>query len=544
MDLKRRILVVLSVCLVSLLITANVFCQLPWHKASYFKNFGGLNDNISSIEIADNEASDIQNIIFDTGGALTKRKGYRTIPIQPVSKSSTGTNVSVTGLSWYTKKNNDRYLVALQNKDSSLWATYKQFATGSGIALTGSWVNIEFTSFPTSHNDSYLVDFATAEDWLVMTTPSSTGSTPYRWNATGTVIALTGDTDVPEATICEYHKNHLFLAGNTDNPSRVYFSGLDDITDFTATDYFDIETNDGSEIRGLFSAYNALYIFKDNSIWRLGGYERDTFTLEKMVDGVGTKSQQSIKSVRGSIYFTTKDNDIVRYTGGYSIEYISTKISNTIDSFNYSRAPYSTGLSFENNYYVAMSTAGSGTNDRVLLFDTSFDAWSKFKGMDPSAWCVGEDSTDKPLMLFGDADGYVHYYPADVYYDGDVATPSINAYYQTKWFRYSDLSLGDKYWRTLKTYALTEDEGGTLYADCKSDYEATGTVLTIDLQSQGSLWDVMVWDVDLWGGQTLTIDRQEIEKGTDMFQIKYYNTATEGFTILGFTTTIEPTERD
>jgi len=148
-------------------------------------------------------------------------------------------------------------------------------------------------------------------------------------------------------------------------------------------------------------------------------------------------------------------------------------------------------------------------------------------------------------MLFGDYSGYVHSYPSTTYYDGNISTHAIVAFYQTKWFRYSDLSLGDKYWRVLKTYTLSESTDTFLYVDCKSDYEQSGKVLTLDLGESGALWDVALWDVDVWGGQSLLVHRNEIEKGKDMFQVRYHNsTVNQGFTIFGYENFIEPTERD
>jgi hypothetical protein len=147
-------------------------------------------------------------------------------------------------------------------------------------------------------------------------------------------------------------------------------------------------------------------------------------------------------------------------------------------------------------------------------------------------------------MIFGDYDGFVHYYPSTSYYDGNVLTSPISAFYQTKWFRYGDISLGDKYWRLLKTYALSELSSTKLYADCKSDYELSGKTVEIDLGEAASLWDIALWDTDTWGGQGLKVGRNEINKGKNMFQIKFSNeNVNEGFTIFGWEVFIEPTNR-
>lgn len=538
--LKHLILTVVGLCLLA----GNVNAQTNWHKFVYFSNWGGLNDNLAKTEIADNEASDIQNIIFDLGGAIKKRYGSLTIPNNPVTAVATG---AVTGLSFYKKDNGNRYLVAtLNDTDNKFTIRKKDYTTGSGWTNTTGWDLIETSSMPSGYSNNYLADFTIAEDNLVFTFNATVQTKPYKWTGTGNVSALTADTDCPEATIVEYHKNHLFLSGNDSYPSRVYFSDLDDITDYTATDFFDVQTADGTRVRGIISAFDSLYVFKDKSIWRLSGTNRDDFVLQKMVSGIGTLSQQSIAVVNNLIIFTSSQNDVIAYDGGYSATYVSTKISNTISNLSYARAAKNLGINFEDNYYVSCSYSGSGTNNRILFLDTDFKAWSKFVGLNANAWTVADDSSAQDILVYGDYSGYVHYYPSGEYYDTNTATSAISAFYETKWFRYPEISLGDKYWRVLRTYALSETTADTeVIAEARADYEVTGTSFTIPLTATGSLWDYDTWDVDIWGGQTLIKQRDEVEKGVDMFQLRYEDEdVDEGFTIFGWELLIEPTYRD
>ena len=533
---------------VSLLFCSLAYAEVPWRKFSYFDNRGGLNDQLSAIEIADNEASDIQNVVFDSGGAIKKRYGYTTIPTTS-SIDVSRTIVGITGLAFYKKDDTNRYLVAIAVSDNAPRVYRKTYDVGGGLPNT-AWIDITKNLPTTGYSVDYLADFVEAQDTLVLTLDATIQQKPFKWTGTGEIENLTSDADCPAVTIVEYHKNHLCLSGNDTYPSRVYFSELDDITTYTATDFFDVDTSDGTRVRGLLSTFDALYIFKDYSIWRLTGTNRDDFVLEKVVTGIGTMSQQSIAVVNNLIYFTTSKNDIAVYDGAYTIKFISSKIRETISGLNFSRTTNNLGIAFSTyrhndfDYYCAVSLAGSGTNNRVLLFDTAYGAWTKFKGMNANAWVVGEDSSGKGALFFGDYYGNVHQYPATTYDDGSLSQAAIDAYYQTKWFRYPDIALGDKYWRLLRTYTLTETSDIYLNAELRSDYETTGEEILISLYSGGSLWDSAIWDEDTWAGQTLNIDREEVEKGKDMFQIKYSNdTLSEGFTIIGFDMFIEPTDR-
>lgn len=544
-----RLRLTVGILLLSLLFCSLTFGAVPWAKFSYFQNWGGLNDQKSAIEIADNEASDIQNIVFDTGGAIKKRYGYITIPTFS-SIDISRTIIGITGLSFYKKDNANRYLLAIAEIDDDSARIYKKtYDVGGGLPDT-AWTDIT-DGFPsTGYSVNYLADFAIAQDNVIITLNATTQQKPFKWTGTGRTTALTSDADCPVATIVEYHKNHLCLSGNDSYPSRVYFSELDDITDWTATDFFDVETSDGTRVRGLISAFDALYIFKDRSIWRLSGTNRDDFVLEKLVSGVGTLSQQSISIVNNLIYFTTAQNDIVVYDGAYSIKFISQKIRSTISGLNFSRATNNLGIAFstyrnnDQDFYASLSNDGASSNSVILLFDTAYGAWTKFNGINANAWVVGEDEDGKDALFFGDYYGNVHQYPATTFDDGSLSQAAIEAHYTTKWFRYPDIALGDKYWRLLKTYCLSDTSNTNLIVQMRSDYETEGKEKLINLYEGGALWDSAVWDEDVWAGTTLKIDRQEVEKGNNMFQLYYENNVlSEGFTIFGWELFIEPSER-
>lgn len=528
-------------------LTTLVFAAVQWSKFSYFKNTGGLNDILASTEIDDKEATDLQNVIFDTGGAIKKRFGYQNIPRSPISKVFSNA-AAITGITYYKKDDGSRYIFGVTNTATgAAYAFSKTYAVGAGLP-SGAWTD-RTNALPTSYTDNQLVDFTIANNVLVFAIASTTPAKPYKWTGSGNTNTLTSDSDCPTASLVAYHKNILFVSGNTTFPSRLYFSSLTDITDFTATDFIDVNTSDGSKITAIISAFDSLYIFKDDSIWRLSGSDRDSFALEKMVDGTGTSSAKSV-AVSGLIYFTTSQGDIAVYDGNYSVVFLSQKIRNTIGNSNFSRATNTLGLAFstykyvDNDYYVSNSTTGHTTNNQVLFFDTAYKAWSKFDGMNINAWTVGDSDAGQKEMIFGDYSGYVYLYPSTSCYDGDVSTAAISAYYQTKWFRYPDVSLSDKTWRRTKTYAVAEQTGGTLTLDARSDFETTGRIFDINLSQGGSLWDSATWDVDVWGGTLLTIKTNEIEKGKNLFQLKYSNSnVNECFTILGWESFIEPSDR-
>ncbi len=538
---------------------------VPWVKYSYFKNYGGLNDNLSTLEVADNEATDIQNVIFDNGGALIKRYGYQNISGASSTAFKLGAGVTgIPGIAYYQKTDGTKYIFAVGNNSGQATGYSKTIDSGGSIP-SGSWSSQGSGNLPGSFTNNELITFSVAENTLVMTTAGSSSNTTYpsAWQATGNVYQFTADPDCPKAKYNVYHKNILFLAGDPSRPSRVSFSDLTNgITNWIATYFFDLDTNNGQYITGLLSAFGNLYIFENNSIWMLTGTNRDDFALQKMVDNVGTLSQQSIAVVNNNIFFITSQNDIATYDGNFSVKFISSKIRNTIGQNNFNRAPQALGLAYSSyrykdlDYYASESTLGSNTNDQVLLFDTYREAWTKLDAMNTNSWAVIPNSSGVNTMVFGDYSGIVYSYPSIGRYsdtanscDGSnnctTTSPSIYSFYQTKWFRYPEVALGDKYMRLLKTYIINSSStSSTLSIEVKTDYAVQGNMYTVIYTPSGALWGVSKWGEDVWSGGGLNIDREEVNLGTQMFQIRYSNDiADQDMSILGFESFIEPTDR-
>ncbi|MDD5387599.1 MAG: hypothetical protein PHQ22_10440 [Sulfuricurvum sp.] len=528
----KNLLVIAGIIAVS---ATSCYAQLSWKKSRYFQNWGGLNDNVASTEIADNEATDIQNVVFDTGGSIKKRYGYDTIPW--ASKVSTGTTVCVNGVSYYKQKDGDKYLVAVINSDTTLKFYYLPYQSGGDVS--GPWIDVT-SGAVTSFSNNYLPTFASCSDSLIIAVPTTLNKKPYVFTG-GTIGYMDSDSDTPSCTIVCYHKNHLFT-NDAANTSRIWFSALGITYDFSAIDFIDVGSDDSTKITAIVSAFEGLYIFKEKSIWRLSGYDRDSWQLTKMVD-IGTPCPQSVTVADNVIYFFTSQGDIVAYNGGYDIRYISAKIGNTMDEVNYTRLPYILATTMPDksgDVYFAFTDHTSSTNDRILVYDTTYDAWIKFSGLNANSMCTAPDGNNIDHLYFGDYSGYVHRYPSSEYNDGNILTSPIVSFYQTKWFNYPEIDR-QKYLRVLKTYVLSETTSNTyLTVNMRSDYETGGDTDNILLTKVGALWDSAVWDMDIFGGQTLIINRKEVDKGKEMFQLKFGNSKnSQGFTLLGFETFVE-----
>ena len=114
-------------------------------------------------------------------------------------------------------------------------------------------------------------------------------------------------------SICAVYKNRLFLA----KESGVIYSEAD-TEDFPSTNQFNVDVRDGDEITGMWAAFGGLVIWKQNSIHFLTGSGETSFTLIKLLEGVGCVSHNTIAQSPTGIYFLGQDG-VYRFDGRQAI---------------------------------------------------------------------------------------------------------------------------------------------------------------------------------------------------------------------------------
>jgi len=505
---------------------------------------GGLNNSFDALTIDSSEASDLQNIIFPraVNGAIASRPGYTRINATALSGTP-----DCTGNSFFKLVSGTRHLVSIWSDDKIRKMDY------DGSGPDGTWDDITGSlSFNVSTNDH--ADFAVAENSIII--EDGLGSTaPYRWTGTGDAGALTADPDVPNAKYIEYHARHLALAGNDANPSYLYFSVLDDITNYVSTDFIRVETDSGDGvIRGLKTGLDGLYIWKDSSIWRLSGTNRDDFILERMVQGVGTLSNSSISIVNDPrsnqqiFVFVTQNGDVAAYDGGVNVAILSYKIRASFpNALNFSRLDDFQSTAYDHMYLVAVSSAGEASNDFIYAFDFIHNAWTRFYGMSANALSTFENANGQALLMFGDLDGYVNKWDInDTSTLNDPDTTAIDAYYVTGWIPFKDAGL-EKNLRSTRIWVNQEGTSKLLDVEVRKDFENTGSVKQISLAGTGALWDSAIFDIDRYGDLTVKIARIEPSRGlsANVFQVRMDNgaRASERMRVRKLQFLVEPSKR-
>lgn len=518
--MKKIILTIILIFLTTL-----SYAQTDWQRFRYFDASGGLNNKVSPILIKDNEASDLQNVIFDTTGEIDTRNGFAKL-----NSASVGDSTSCTGVKYYELSNGNQYLVAVFDDGTIQKMDYSGGPDGTWDDITGALSFSNGVNIPAS--------FTVGEDTLIIEDGIGT-TAPYKWTSSGNAAALGGSP--PNATIVTYHKNMAFAAGNSTSPSTLYFSDVGDIENWTTglSGNIDIENNDGSIIRGLIPGFDGLYIFKDTSIWRLSGDDKDNFVLQRMIPDLGTLSNQSLTRLGSDIIFVSSQGDVFIYDGSIGVRKISSKVDGTIDAANFSRFAYAKGIIFRDDFYASISSSAATTHDTVLYFDTFLNAWSKFDGMNVNCWDVADDGSGQDILVFGDYTGFVYDYPNGT----DDAGTAISSYFTTKQYIFNEMPNSLKDLRFIDVFANVKGDYD-LTIDVMIDFQSSGSEYNINLNGGGDLWDSSMWDQAVYGGEGIIIDNIQPDIEGRFFQLKFSNSnSSQPIGIKGWDIYVEKADR-
>lgn len=221
-----------------------------------------------------------------------------------------------------------------------------------------------------------------------------------KWD--GTTYSATSPGSPPTAKYVQVHKNIMFLAGNTTNPSRLYFSALADPETWPALNFIDVGKGDGDRITGLAILLDRLVVTKNNSVWILEGDASTNFVLRRITDSAGCVDQHAIVYLKNTLGMLAHDG--FYFFDGVQMVLASEKIIGTFQALNSSQLGIASAVYYPSIRKVFISVPGSGMlfNDTTLVFDELRTAWTVYKGINAACWLIWRQfNTDH--LLFGDA---------------------------------------------------------------------------------------------------------------------------------------------
>lgn len=381
----------------------------------------GVNLNVSRLLMADNECFKIENGELENIGSVKKVRGY----VQRGDDVSTG--YDILGLCSAFKSD----------------GTQKQIAVANGAATSDAYtfnpVNSTWTPHGLGLSLGSKAEFEYFLDGFFMVNYSEA----TRYNNLTAWDLVTNVTNAPKAKYIKQYLSRIYLGyvnyGGTAYPSRIVYSDLPaggpplTISWTNATNYFDVDNDDGDVIKGLAENANRLLIFKENSLQRY-----DTNSRYKVPGCPGTVSNRSIVNIQGwTVYFHS--TGIWGYNGTTST-LLSRKISDLIEGIPTINFINSCAFGSGDHYYLYVGDvynyrAGLNIPKCIIDMDLAKSAFA-WRSINKEPTVFSEYRDDRSRITYDDAT--VTYDDANVMYNGLIsAEPRIyfgasdGAVYQT-----------------------------------------------------------------------------------------------------------------
>lgn len=218
------------------------------------------------------------------------------------------------------------------------------------------------------------------------------------------------------------YKDSIFVFGDPDNPSRLFYSGGGDrINDFSVSNgggFLDVSKNDGQLGTGLIVFKNTLLCFKEDSIYQFQFTTSGLPQSTQVNPSVGCIAPRSIVAVENDVFFASRRGVFtLGNEPGFSFDVLRTNeltsrvrsIFQSIESAYQGNiaAIYATKANV-NLVIFAYTPSGSTTNSQALVYDRERLAWYKWTDINANCWVNYIDSTGTVHALYGDdSSGYV-----------------------------------------------------------------------------------------------------------------------------------------
>ncbi len=206
-----------------------------------------------------------------------------------------------------------------------------------------------------------------------------------------TILPLEGNsTGGQKGSMILYALSRLFVAGDIDNPSRLYYSaGGTQIEDFSSAyggGWVDVSKNDGDAITAIYFFQNKIIVFKHRSVWQFSFTSTGLPSLELITNEVGCESYRTVKIVNNNLWFMAKKDgravvmsvgNVQNYFNALRTTEQSLKISMgaLLDSVNVAYLSNACAYYFRNLYILCVPQGSSTTNSQCYIYDSRFSAW-------------------------------------------------------------------------------------------------------------------------------------------------------------------------
>ena len=222
----------------------------------------------------------------------------------------------------------------------------------------------------------------------------------------GTSWSTSGHNNVTPLTgsYCLIHDERLFIAGNTEEKSEIYWSDQFNPDYFLATDFEKIRPDDGDEITFIQTLLGILTIGKTNSIQKFytDGSTTSSWRLSDAFTNIGCPAPYSVATTPIGIIYLGRHGLYV--FNGLRAKLISDAVTYDINDIKQANIEDVFGVYWNNQYLMAYTSDASGasTNDKVLIYDIIRDSYC-IDTRNVSAMATLESGSDFGSLYYGDS---------------------------------------------------------------------------------------------------------------------------------------------
>lgn len=441
----------------------------------------GLNTTADESQLRPDEVREAENARLTEYGGVSKRLGTQRI-------HDTALDGPVrAGFTWRKPSPASHLVIANGHLYTAPHGSYPLTVTDQGTGLDPT-AHPSLTSFRDTGSDVvYIAD----------------GDLLSKWDGTTFTLDLPGTPNVRRLAV---HNSRLFGCGDPANPETLYHSGLQNGDTLGSVPGGGgatiIRTFAHEPLTALLAVGQSLLLFHERGISRFTGWGQDDFNVSAGTRGVtqdvGTIAPNSVVGIENVGFFASD-------RGFYAVtESGVTQISAAIESI-IAATPASDLALVSAAHARAFREVWFCIPDRgVLVYNYRLKAWSgPYRGTyETASPCVLWDSDDnnRPLVLFGGADGFVRQadtpqlFRDDVLADGTGGVPIVMSVLCHRMFFRDPAS--EKALRWIYVTTRLRGSAGTVVG--WETGEETGSV-ALQISGTAALWGLSQWNAFTWG---------------------------------------------
>lgn len=477
---------------------------------------GGLNTFDPEYLLSTNESPDLDNLILLDKG-FKKRNG----DVAWNSSAMVSSSTAIQGAGYMQFNSGTQFLNAVAGT---------KFFTDSGLSGTMTDATGALTITAGQNNIWTPVNFNNLQIWF-----GGAPDAPFKYSGSGNAVVLGGSP--PSAANAFAANNRVFGMNTTANPSRIFWPVLGDPEDWAGagSGNADVAKSDGEGLQcGIVTGPDTAILFK-NSSSHLMVLTRQPFPIYQLQKGNGVAGKNAWIYANGTIYIVTPGLKMKSTTDGVNFHDYPNSIDDIWNSINVStRIPYIQGIYYPAQDWIMwlVSTGSSTTNNYLIIWDLKRQCWLRATaGFKANVFAIVQNRR----LFAGHYNGKLfEKLKATVFSDASETSPgAINGYWRTP-FKNLGEGLDMTTHPLYNSISALSESASVLSVSYGFDFSGVQTLENFSLQAVGGLWDIALWDVDVWGGQNAIVLRQFIFGRGNLFSFRMSNnTASQGYTIQG-----------